>query len=43
MLQMRRDWVKKLTLYTNPSPDGNYTINKYKIIRKKHEKSEKKP
>ena len=40
MLLMKDDWVE--TIYY-PSPDGNYTINKYKIIRKKHEKSEKKP
>ena len=39
MLLMRKDWDN---IYY-PSPDGNYTINKYKIIRKKHEKSEKKP
>ena len=39
MLLMRKDWDN---IYY-PFPDGIYTINKYKIIRKKHEKSEKKP
>ena len=34
MLLMKDDWDN---IYY-PTPDGNYTINKYKIIRKKTRK-----
>ena len=36
-----RDGLDETIYY--PTPDGNYTINKYKIIRKKHEINEEKP